>query len=672
MHICCINDKLDQTLDVFSKQHYIYFQRIHTYCIKHNLTCFIPSFIPYDRTNFIKSFIGVLNKANTGKKITLVLPKEDDIKYFNQSLSLNDNDSILSTNSFDCNYLIPEILDQFNVNSKIIAKNEELYQSIKLFERKLISNFKSRGHAKAHFILSKYVKCDKKIIYDIGCAPGYVSYIKSKEIYGAHYVGEGAVSLKFRNRYKEIIEFTDLDQLKLIPKCNIVYSDIGNEDHSFHDYHKLLRISENAEYLIFKSFIDHYDHFIKLLHNFENVSIIKPSYSFSINKEIYCICSGLLKQPIVRDFTGQINMILHSLVTTQINYMKKSVPEIHPQLIDDEEIKQLISVEKQLMEQEAMVYNLESQDKSNRFHELAVEAMNKINTIDKSDVKFDIKLYNAVGGSAKSVIIKTKANKTSDVIFVPTNELVSNYKKCGFKKVFTRHTIWLCKEIKVLWIDECFTISKGLLGLLKKYFNPIAINLYGCSDQISLVDFNNIYSEEQNLIKLVKKCNNNRTFRSPLDVCDSINNCPMASENKKIYSITTRPYSEFAATRKYFPNIKIETLTQRNKEIISDNANRCNTIHETQGGEYDHLIWVIDLKDISFLNDHKEHIVTALSRHNNTLLIFGLVNNIPEITLNYYNSTFEISAELAERPIFSTTVFNHEPDLTTKPAILQD
>lgn len=336
MHICCINNKLEEPLDTFSKQHYIYLQRIHTYCIKHNLICFLPNFIPYNKSTYIKSFIGVLNKSNISRKITLVVPKEEEIKYFNHDLSFNDSESILSTKSFENELFIPEILDQFNVNSKIISKNEELYQSIKLFERKLISNFKSRGHAKAHFILSKYVKCEKRIIYDIGCAPGYASFVKSKEIYGAHYTGVGAVALKFRNRYKEIIEFTDLDQLKLIPKCNIIYSDIGNEEHTFKDYIKLLRIAENAEYLIFKTFIDHYDHFIKLLHNFENVSIIKPSYSFSINKEIYCICSGLLKQPISRDFTGQLNMILHSLVTTQINYMKKSIPEIHPQQIDDE------------------------------------------------------------------------------------------------------------------------------------------------------------------------------------------------------------------------------------------------------------------------------------------------------------------------------------------------
>ena len=250
-------------------------------------------------------------------------------------------------------------------------------------------------------------------------------------------------------KYDKVYEYINLNDLDF-SGYDLILSDIGDENHNVKVYSALRNLvrCENKTVIV-KSFLEHYEDCVKFCRNFKNVTIIKPAYSFSLNREIYMIC---------RDFSININnddyvkaafySIFKTVVRAHEVYAKNIFVKLPIKGVEDYDVVDRIKVQQSDVEDyiNDMVSSL-NKENNNKINDFIGDVVLKISNVKIGFDYVDVNICNGPPGSCKSVEILNKARST-DLIIVPTVVLRDKYEsKLRFRNKKDKATVLTMHKI---------------------------------------------------------------------------------------------------------------------------------------------------------------------------------------------------------------------------------
>lgn len=554
----------------------------------------------------------------------------------------------------------------------IIASDDVLYRKIKDYEDAICySSYDgklNRGAAKMRYMLDKYCPNWKDCkTFDVSLAPGGYGNLGFKKLDGGYFVGINHIKAdkKLLNKYNKVFEYVNISELNL-SKYDLILCDIGSEDHTVNVYDNLRNIlSFNNRKVIVKFYLEHFKSCVKFCSFFRNVTIIKPAFSFSLNRELYAICDGFTMN---MDHTDYVKAAFYSVFLSIIRayevYNLNIFPNNNKLEIKDDELIDVIKVSQDDVDDYVndLIANVNSTRNAKEIGDFIGGVADKISNavIDFNEIK--VSICNGPPGASKSAEIISKV-KNGDIIIVPTKELKDKYeKKIKYLvgktsvKVSTMHKVFHLTEnnFKNIFIDEASMQIVGYFALLKYYFPKALIHLYFDSEQIGTVDFNNRFISEE--VDFERKYDYNRinSFRCPIDVSVGYTR-PFNTFNKKIFSIVKLSYTNFAE-KKFLRRLKVICLTQNTKKTLLDQGFNVNTVHEYQGGQEEHVVFYNDVNDAILSDRLPRHINVAMTRHSNTLIIVGEIQGNYDLCVQ--GSSIERMLEQNGRPATSEILMN--------------
>lgn len=551
---------------------------------------------------------------------------------------------------------IMETLIGYYMDSKI-SNDDKMFASIKEFENRLLPKRTSRGFAKFNYMVGKYIKNSSELTaLDLSSAPGYCHALSFKKIIAANYTGVGAITPRFNHRFNKVYEYKHLSDLHVAENYDVLLCDIGNEEHDFDDYDIVLKFA-NTQVCIVKFYLEQYKQVSGFISHFKNVNLIKPAYSFSLNREFYAILRNYSNVKVDHNdylhacylaFVLQIN-------TAYEHYLNGKAPRVLTVDVKADKTIKVFDQDNLKCAQRYIKSLCTSMADENTPEELKkiLKSIVKNFVEEKIPKSFEVTIINGPPGCAKSTDIIKRFKKNGDLLIVPTNELKNRYIERGIKNVKTMHTALSDQRYyENIYVDEGFMQPVGYYAILKSNNVDANVFLYGDSNQIGLVDFQGTFGSNDSVE--CSEYNIVESKRCPLDVTNINKRFSFNTSNNKIFSIVKLPYGDFLKND-YLKKIKVITFSQKIKDILARGGYNVKTIHELQGDDVEHLIWYIDVDDKALLANNEKHINVAISRHSNTLFVVGEMPNT--LDFDYYDSVFERMAEYHGRPVNSTVVY---------------
>lgn len=563
-----------------------------------------------------------------------------------------------------------EIFKLQNYHSHI-ACNDDLYLKIVDHEKKILlksyDGILSRGAAKMRFMLDKYFFNWRKLkTFDVSLAPGHYANLGFKKLTGGYYKGLNHLRANkdLLKKYDKVHEYINIGDLNF-QGFDLVLCDIGSEEHEVKIYDKLrnlIRVENNK--VIVKFYLEHINECIKFCSHFKKVVIIKPAFSFSINREVYAICENFT---INFDHSDYIKASFYSIFLSIMRayevYSKDVFPElpfyniISSEKIDNIAVSQC-DVDDYVNDLISSVNNGDNKD----INDFIGSVINNIKDVKIDFSKVEVCVCNGPPGACKSKEI-IDAVKNKDLIVVPTRELKVKYEnKLKYRldkknvKIITMHKIFYFthENFENIYIDEASMQILGYFALVHYFFRKAKLFLYFDSEQIGTVDFNKNFNNDQVDFEKNYDYNRNTSFRCPIDVSMCYSK-PFNTINRKLFSIVKINYTDFVE-KKFLRSIKMICLTQNTKMTLRNLGFNVNTVHEYQGGQDEHIVFYNDVNDLIITDRLPRHINVAMSRHSNTLIVVGQIQGNYDLCL--YDSAAERMIEANGRPITSEILLN--------------
>ncbi|ADU03654.1 ORF1a [Cordyline virus 1] len=287
---------------------------------------------------------------------------------------------------------------------------------------------------------------------------------------------------------------------------------------------------------------------------------------------------------------------------------------------------------------------------NNRLFALEGEHLDK--TYLSSDILSKITLINKPPGSGKTraivnTMVKLIDNKQSvlalSVTRVGKDEIVEKSRAHGINRTDCVNTVdgFIMRNVKYcvskLLIDECFMAHCGSIVHILKNVTFDSCDMYGDINQIPYIcripHINVEYSKT--LFEMVSVEHDNSTYRCPLDVCYTLSQITDAM-GRKIYKggvyskLNTKVRSMNCVGIHAFEEIPFKngdivmTFTQNEKNEI-EKFNKTlfvKTINEIQGATYKDVKLVRSKVYADEIYDNVNQIVTAISRHTDSLTYY--------------------------------------------------
>jgi len=554
------------------------------------------------------------------------------------------------------------------------ASDDDLYKKVVNFEKKILESAYdgklTRGAAKMKYMLDKYFNNWQKFrTLDVSLAPGYYATLGFEDLFGGYYIGEDYTKAEdnLLRKYKKVFKYDDVNNLNFSNyKCVLI--DIGNFEHDAVVYNKiLLKLKLENEIVICKFFLEHFDSCLSFCNNFKDVIIIKPAFSFSLNREFYVICKNLKKSDHTNYVKASIYSIFKCIVRAHQVYSKGIFPEFNLSKPIKTDMKDKILVEQN--DVNSYINDLISSVSLGKNTEISEFIKNIITILKDVEIDFDhvnVEICNGPPGAAKSVEIVNEV-RNGDIIIVPSRVLKEKYEqklrfsvKAKKVKTITMHKIFefMNEKFNTIYIDEASMQTKGYFALIKYFFKDAKIKLYFDSEQIGTVDFNKTLASEDVDFETKYDYNRNTSFRCPLDVSYCYTK-PFSTFNKKIFSIVNMSYTDFL-NKPFLKALKFICLTQDTKKRLIEWGHDANTVHEYQGGQDEHVVFYNDINDLILTDRMPRHINVAMSRHSNSLIVVG--KNICNYDLCIQGNAMERMMEMNGIPVTSETLYSDFSD----------
>jgi len=229
--------------------------------------------------------------------------------------------------------------------------------------------------------------------------------------------------------------------------------------------------------------------------------------------------------------------------------------------------------------------------------------------LDKTIQPCDFAFYPFLGipGACKSKYI---AQEYPNALWiVPTNELKRSHAKHGSRAVTYHTALTLKEEFAVVVVDEAQTYPLGYFAYVNARFPTAFKILVGDIDQINAINYNNS-ARFRTLSSAGIKNKIFTTMRMPQDVVNFVNYYYHRGYHT---SSTVKTSVEFVS----------DPPKGMKQFVFNQNEFGIPTIHELMGSTFSELCFHIDDHAISSgLLQRQEHMIVALSRHTNRLVVY--------------------------------------------------
>lgn len=478
---------------------------------------------------------------------------------------------------------------------------------------------------------------------DIGCAPGgWSSLLPNCDAITGPFKMDNRNVKNYRNVFEMSVE--DFDEKGR--NYDYLLCDIGDQDASLKVYDRIFEIMDETEpnvviYKCWTEFEDLYNIIGYFATNYKQIACIKPFGSGDLNNEFYIVAHNretLEELPI--DFTQSIvnevwciNETIAFACREAMNYVPHDVY-----------MKNLKNVN---LPVNLEVSDLEISTAIRFYNNIKTSVSEKLEILqdEVSRVKNKVMVHSITGiggcGKSKDIAELYKREARDCMIVVPTNSLKEEFShdsRFSNWKVKTVHAA-MNTRARYVFVDECFTQPLGVLPLLKHFTNCEKLYVTGSTAQIGPIDKNSMLAGTRQLCDVLCDINLN-SLRMPQDITrlvtglhkQNITSCSDVSRSVIAYDCDDKRASQLIQTLKW-------PVMYFNK--IPAKINNAKTIHDLQGFTKDRVILHIDeAATVSDLNTQFQHVVVALTRHTQYLVLVGRVNAFTR-ALYYENTAFE-------------------------------
>jgi len=496
-----------------------------------------------------------------------------------------------------------------------------------------------KGYSKCHELFDTFTK-NVKFAADVGSYPGGATRFLSERVdkVNSYYYNQPIIFVN-DNVLQAQIDVTS-DYLK-IPDLDFIYYDVANELHtvtsaSLNSFVQSMLASKSSCVGVCKYFIPNnaeswanFTHDVrKLVMNFNNVDLFKPYYSTEINREFYFVVTASYLRPLLCD-QASVRFILDKMWLIE-NRRRFAVATFLTQNIED---TKTLDVEIKIVD---TLLNIDQSEYDNFMSDLRKTDPIFMRGVDLTKIIYVrnnfVKLITGVPACGKTNIFIHLLGKQTLVI-TPTEELKSEHMKRKWKnaKVLTIHNALrndtLCD---VVIIDEIQSYHIAYANVIRSLHPDATIYLAGDVKQINYIDFDKTNVKLRKIGEII--CNVNNTSQGmPNDVCALMNTFgyykgikTVSKVNRSISILDCSYDTAIRLARRYDANFM--TFNSNIRDKSSHQYKMCRTVHSSMGTRSRNVVMFIDADGYRGLKDHVEHVIVAMSRHTENLIISGKGN----------------------------------------------
>jgi hypothetical protein len=302
-------------------------------------------------------------------------------------------------------------------------------------------------------------------------------------------------------------------------------------------------------------------------------------------------------------------------------------------------------------------------------HRPILEYIKQLNFKDINNV-VNLHIITGCSGAGKTVGLDLRAN---DVYVAPLKKLMDNK---NFKhRLHMTHDKFLCSLIEGnkydhVYIDEYCLLPKGYYGLVDMLDGCDEITLLGDPYQISLVDFNGVYTHNDDMKYLKRTWDNNKTKRFGKNTCKLIKshlNLSIESDKDDVVK-----FLKFDNLNKHevenFKDSHWLTFTQDMKSRLISLGGAANTIHEAMGSTFPNVMLYVNGKDLmnGFIHN-VEYTYVGMTRHQLSLTVVCDGDDDKAVRyLNTLDTMIDVNLSRSDAAPFSDTYLTPDDEVVEK------
>lgn len=491
-------------------------------------------------------------------------------------------------------------------NTHTVKADPELWKNIEQ-----LPSVPGRVNSKISILLP-----NTKHVTEISYAPGnYAEYCESNgiEFVGYHYTGPNALPLKYKCKNHHNFESIDVIKDSFVD----VLIDIGPEEVSktlVQTYIKFIN-RNNFSRIAIKLYAFQNNPTNEIVnatkHKIMHWTIIKPQSSALKSSEFYLVMNQLTgtrsSPPKTLDVTDIFEKIVNPRFTAEEH--AKTNADLYAINYNGEHI---------------MRYQRSINSAKLPIHTRIIEYISQ-KDYSKTTGVLNVEIRTGCSGAGKTADLVINAD---DIYVAPLSRLMSN------ASIKTRphctHEVFINRLIdgdryNTVYIDEYCLLPKGYYALLNDFDSIRKIVLLGDPRQISLVDFESVYTDNDNMKHIKKTWDVNRTKRYGKKTCKLIKELlgyEIISEKEDFVQTIVKPINKH--TIKEYRDAQWITFSQENKTMLIGNDAKCCTIHESMGSTYPNVVLYVNGKDLmnGFIHN-AEYTYVGMTRHLNTLTVIA-------------------------------------------------